>query len=83
MLRNTDTGVLAARILAALKMRKQLAPISDDEPDFNLVDAYAISAAITERRLKRAEIPVGWKIGFTNRTIWDEYGVHAPIWGPM
>ena len=23
---------------------------------------------------------VGRKIGFTNRTIWAEYGVHAPIW---
>jgi 2-oxo-3-hexenedioate decarboxylase len=26
---------------------------------------------------------VGRKIGFTNRTIWDEYNVHAPIWGPV
>jgi 2-oxo-3-hexenedioate decarboxylase len=25
----------------------------------------------------------GHKLGFTNRTIWDEYGVHAPIWGPV
>jgi 2-oxo-3-hexenedioate decarboxylase len=24
---------------------------------------------------------VGRKIGFTNRGIWDEYAVHAPIWG--
>ena len=33
--------------------------------------------------MARGERPVGWKIGFTNETIWDEYGVHAPIWGPM
>jgi 2-oxo-3-hexenedioate decarboxylase len=26
---------------------------------------------------------VGRKIGFTNRTIWDEYGVHHPIDGPI
>jgi 2-oxo-3-hexenedioate decarboxylase len=25
--------------------------------------------------------PIGRKIGFTNRTIWSEYGVFAPIWG--
>ena len=24
---------------------------------------------------------IGRKIGFTNRTIWPEYGVYAPIWG--
>jgi 2-oxo-3-hexenedioate decarboxylase len=31
----------------------------------------------------RGETRLGWKIGFTNRTIWDEYDVHAPIWGPV
>jgi 2-oxo-3-hexenedioate decarboxylase len=31
----------------------------------------------------RGERRLGWKIGFTNRTIWDEYDVHAPIWGPV
>jgi len=25
--------------------------------------------------------PLGRKIGFTNRTIWAQYGVYAPIWG--
>lgn len=24
---------------------------------------------------------IGRKVGFTNRTIWAEFGVHAPIWG--
>ena len=31
----------------------------------------------------REKKPVGRKIGFTNRTIWAEYGVYAPIWGYM
>jgi len=26
-------------------------------------------------------MPVGRKIGFTNRGIWQKYGVHQPIWG--
>ena len=34
-------------------------------------------------RRQRGEHPVGRKIGFTNRTIWAQYGVHAPIWGDM
>jgi 2-oxo-3-hexenedioate decarboxylase len=33
------------------------------------------------RRIARGERPVGRKIGFTNRHIWEEYGVWAPIWG--
>ncbi len=32
-------------------------------------------------RITRGERPIGRKIGFTNRTIWAEYGVWAPIWG--
>ena len=32
-------------------------------------------------RESRGEMPVGRKIGFTNRTIWAEYNVYAPIWG--
>jgi len=28
-------------------------------------------------------VPLGYKIGFTNRGIWARYGVFAPIWGPV
>jgi 2-oxo-3-hexenedioate decarboxylase len=34
-------------------------------------------------RKTRGEMPVGRKIGFTNRTIWAEYNVYGPIWGYM
>ena len=48
---------------------------------FNLDDAYRVTAAIRQMRETRGEMPVGRKIGFTNRTIWAEYNVYAPIWG--
>ena len=48
-----------------------------------LADAYAIADATRRRRLDRGERLLGYKIGFTNRTIWARYGVHAPIWGPV
>jgi 2-oxo-3-hexenedioate decarboxylase len=32
-------------------------------------------------RKTRGEMPVGRKIGFTNRTIWAEYNVDRPMWG--
>ena len=74
---------LAGRILGAASAGISMAPITGDEPSFDLLDAYRVAAEVIERRMARGERPVGWKIGFTNRTIWDEYGVHAPIWGPM
>ena len=76
-------GRLADRILAAADAAASTPPITDDNPDFGLQDAYKVAFQVIERRIARGETPVGWKIGFTNRTIWDEYGVHAPIWGPI
>jgi 2-keto-4-pentenoate hydratase len=34
-------------------------------------------------RIARGERPLGYKIGFTNRGIWQRYGVFGPIWGPV
>ncbi len=63
--------------------RRQLAPFSETLPDFDLDLAYAVTAALRKLREASGERPVGRKIGFTNRTIWAEYNVHAPIWGDM
>mgnify|MGYP003647223475 CR=1 FL=1 len=51
--------------------------------DLSLEDAANIQREIISVREGRGEKPVGYKIGFTNRTIWDRYGVHHPIWGPV
>ena len=50
-------------------------------PDFTLDDAYRVSALAHKIRLAKGYKPVGRKAGFTNRRIWDEYGVRAPNWG--
>lgn len=78
-----DTAKIADRILAANAACAPLAPITDGDSAFDIERAYRVSETVTERRIARGEHPVGWKIGFTNRTIWDEYDVHAPIWGPV
>jgi 2-oxo-3-hexenedioate decarboxylase len=45
--------------------------------------AYQDALALRQLRMARSERPVGYKIGFTNRTIWQRYAVHAPIWGTV
>lgn len=49
----------------------------------DLGDAEALQAEIVALRRARGERPLGYKIGFTNRTIWPVYGVHHPIWAPV
>src|SRR5476651_1952215 len=50
-------------------------------PGFTLDDAYRVTAFAHALRVARGFKPVGRKIGFTNRRIWPEYNVFAPIWG--
>ena len=70
----------AGELLAALDGSCTIDPISIRQPDFDLAMAYSTSAEILRRRRARGERPIGRKIGFTNRGIWREYGVAAPMW---
>ncbi|OGB07530.1 MAG: hydratase [Burkholderiales bacterium RIFCSPHIGHO2_12_FULL_69_20] len=49
----------------------------------DLGSAYQCALAVRALRVARGELPRGYKIGFTNRTIWPRYNVFAPIWGSM
>jgi 2-oxo-3-hexenedioate decarboxylase len=74
---------IAAEVLDALEAVRQIGPFSERMPDFAMADAYGVTAVLRQRRMARGERSVGRKIGFTNNAIWNEYGVHAPIWGDM
>jgi len=73
----------ALALLAAYDAARMAPLLSEADPAYSLLDAYAIADEIRRLRLARGEKPLGYKIGFTNRGIWDRYGVHAPIWGPV
>lgn len=80
---DSDLDQIADQLLSALDGAASLDPLTDADPAFGLEEAYRVSGRIMRVRNARGERTVGWKIGFTNRGIWDEYGVHAPIWGPI
>jgi 2-oxo-3-hexenedioate decarboxylase len=71
---NPDT--LARSLLAARAGATTLAL-----PALDLAAAWQISARADQLLQAAGRTPRGWKIGFTNRTIWPRYGVHQPIWG--
>jgi 2-oxo-3-hexenedioate decarboxylase len=78
-----DIATIAAEAQSAIDGARQISSLSARRPGFAPADAYRVTAAMREMRVARGEKPIGRKIGFTNRTIWDEYNVHAPIWGTM
>ncbi|AOW14201.1 hydratase [Hydrogenophaga crassostreae] len=58
------------------------APITANA-DFDLPAGYALALQVRGLRMARGEVPRGYKVGFTNRTIWPRYNVFAPIWGTV
>src|SRR6516162_3990947 len=76
-----DIPAVAGEAFGKLGTAGQIAPFSSCFSSFNLEDAYRVTATAKRMREARGEGPVGRKIGFTNRTIWAEYGVYEPIWG--
>lgn len=45
--------------------------------------AYQTALQVRKLRQARGEVPKGFKIGFTNRSIWERYQVFEPIWGTV
>ena len=78
---STEQYEIAREVLAALDGHRQIAPLSEGNPAFDLASAYRVAAAVRRLREDRGERVVGRKIGFTNYRVWAEYGVTAPIWG--
>lgn len=78
-----DTAAVAAEVIRALDSRTEIEPFTTRDGDFDAAAAYAVTAALRQRRGARGERQVGRKIGFTNRNIWAEYGVYEPIWGDV
>ena len=54
-----------------------------NDVSFDMAQAYRDALAVRALRIARGEIPRGFKIGFTNRNIWQRYGVFAPVWGTV
>jgi 2-oxo-3-hexenedioate decarboxylase len=73
----------AELVMDAFASGKLIGLLSAADPALDEAGAYAIAREIHARRVARGEHPVGRKIGWTNRTIWSQFNVRAPIWGYM
>lgn len=72
---------IAGEIMATLGSGRQIGPFSGRAGGLPVEQAYRVLHRVGQAFEARGERLLGRKIGFTNRTIWPEYGVYAPIWG--
>jgi hypothetical protein len=75
---------IAWTIDEARREKRQLHhPLSDTHPALTQHKAYRIAAEVGKKRRTAnpdGEVPIGRKIGFTNRNIWPSYGLDASNW---
>src|SRR5262249_25272881 len=76
-----DLNAVSAEVIASLVSHRQIPPLSQSYPQFDIAKAYRVTSMLRASFEARGETIVGRKIGFTNRQMWAVHGVHAPIWG--
>jgi 2-keto-4-pentenoate hydratase len=78
-----DPAAAASEILVARARAELISPFASRGAAFDMAAAHAVARELRGLRAAQGETPVGRKIGFTNRNIWAEYSVFAPIWGEV
>lgn len=77
---NRKIADIASRLIEAQDNAHSIGSLSAEDPAFDVPAAYEVLAEIERRREAQGWKPIGRKIGFTNRTIWQQYGVYQPMW---
>jgi len=76
-----DIDAIADEVFATIGTGGQISAFTSRPAGLTVDDGYRVTALLNRKREARGEIRLGRKIGFTNRTIWEQYNVYAPIWG--
>jgi 2-keto-4-pentenoate hydratase len=83
MNRHDASERLIAELLQARDDGRLVANPSQFGFDLSLQDGYLIGYELHERLVARGLKPAGRKIGFTNRALWEQFKVSAPIWAHL
>lgn len=79
----TDIEEAASALYEADVACKQIGLISKLYPDITLDDAYAIQAALVQRKIHAGAKQIGWKIGLTSRAMQQALNIETPDSGVL
>ena len=74
-----DIRGIADEVFATIGTGHQIAPFTKRPGGLSLGEAYRVTALLNQKHEARGEKRLGRKIGFTNRTIWEQNKVYEPI----
>ena len=79
---NLKTILALAEHLENCELQARDTPkITDDHPDMDWDDAYAIQEEILKRKLARGARLIGFKAGLTSHAKMQQMGVTSPVFG--
>ena len=81
--RGVTEADLVRALLAARDGRSTTPPPTRRMAGLDLDGAYRVGAALDRHLRERGYSRAGWKVGFTNKTIWPRFGLSEPILGPV
>jgi 2-keto-4-pentenoate hydratase len=78
-----DATKLAKELIDLHDHPRLVAPFSSRFPGLTAESGYAAARQLHAHRLAQGWKLAGRKNGFTNRGIWERYGVNGPMWGAV
>ena len=80
-LADSTIAALAQRLDDCALQARDTTKITDDHPDMDWADAYAVQDALRARQLARGARLVGYKAGLTSFAKMLQMGVDSPVFG--
>lgn len=76
-----EVKAIAQEVITSLSNHSQIPTFSSRPGGLTLAQAYRVTPLLRAAFEDRGEKITGRKIGFTNRQMWEAFGVDSPIWG--
>src|SRR6266852_6171209 len=67
------------RLVKSRASGQTMSPMSESAPDLSVETAYTIQRALESKLVEGGDRVVGWKAGFTNAALQENYGVTEPV----
>ncbi|MBI5967948.1 MAG: fumarylacetoacetate hydrolase family protein [Deltaproteobacteria bacterium] len=74
---------IASQLLQAQNKVEAIPPLTESYPTISIEDAYRIQFCLLEKRLKRGEKLIGWKVGATSKAVMEQLSFYEPILGHL
>ena len=83
MLSDTDHNKAADILMEAHKTKKQAVQLSTTYPGITIEDAYAISTAVAQHKIKAGAKLIGHKVGLTSKAMQASSQINEPDYGHL